>query len=211
MVVDAVVPVPVRAAGGFADGRGLVAALSLGAQGVLLGRRFLATVESPLHPNCKQGDVDSDGDDTQLSEIPDVAAGLVWPGAMTRPRRKHFIERWVGREWDLRLGRAEAIAKLCAARECGDIDEGPLSMAQDAGLIHDIPPAGEIVARTAKEAEEISDARFVCLCSQVPWRLLGMAVSSLIGGASFDLQQSHGNLSGTTPVICLRSGRRTDK
>src|SRR4051812_1322008 len=59
MVVDAVGPVPVLAAGGFADGRGLVAALALGAQGILLGTRFLASVESPLHPNFKQAIVDS--------------------------------------------------------------------------------------------------------------------------------------------------------
>ena len=75
MVVDAVAPIPVLAAGGFADGRGLVAALSLGAVGILLGTRFLATTESPLHPNFKQAIVDSDGHDTQLSEIPDIAAG----------------------------------------------------------------------------------------------------------------------------------------
>ena len=99
MVVDAVAPLPVLAAGGFADGRGLVAALALGADGILLGTRFLATVESPLHQNFKQAIVDSDGHDTQLSEIPDIAAGLVWPGAMTRSRRNRFIERWAGREW----------------------------------------------------------------------------------------------------------------
>jgi NAD(P)H-dependent flavin oxidoreductase YrpB (nitropropane dioxygenase family) len=155
LIVDAVTPVPVLAAGGFADGRGLVAALALGAQGILLGTRFLATVESPLHPNFKQAIVDSDGHDTQLSEIPDIAAGLVWPGAMTRSRRNRFIERWAGREWALRQNRAEALAKLRAARESGDVEEGPLSMGQDAGLIHDIPGAGEIVARIAREAEEI--------------------------------------------------------
>ena len=120
-----------------------------------LGTRFLATVESPLHPNFKQAIVDSDGHDTQLSEIPDIAAGLVWPGAMTRSRRNRFIERWAGREWALRQGRAEAIARLRAARESGDVDEGPLSMGQDAGLIHDIPPAADIVTRIAREAEEI--------------------------------------------------------
>ena len=155
MVVDAVAPIPVLAAGGFADGRGLAAALSLGADGILLGTRFLASVESPLHPNFKQAIVDSDGHDTQLSEIPDIAAGLVWPGAMTRSRRNRFIERWAGREWDLRLARAEARARLQAARQSGDIDEGPLSMGQDAGLIHDIPPAAEIVRRIARDAEEI--------------------------------------------------------
>ncbi len=155
MVVDAVAPIPVLAAGGFADGRGLAAALSLGADGVLLGTRFLASVESPLHPNFKQAIVDSDGHDTQLSEIPDIAAGQVWPGAMTRSRRNRFIERWAGREWALRQNRAEALAKLQAARTSGDIHEGPLSMGQDAGLIKDIPPAADIVTRIAHEAEVI--------------------------------------------------------
>jgi len=155
MIVDAVAPVPVLAAGGFADGRGLVAALALGAQGILLGTRFLATVESPLHPNFKQAIVDSDGHDTQLSVIPDLASGLVWPGAMTRSRRNRFVERWSGREWALRQARAEAYAGLQEARRTGDVDEGPLSMGQDAGLVHDIPPAGEIVARIALEAEQI--------------------------------------------------------
>ena len=96
MVVDAVAPIPVLAAGGYADGRGLAAALALGADGVLLGTRFLATVELPLHPNFKQAIVDSDGHDTALSEIPDIAAGQVWPGAMIRSRRNRFIERWAG-------------------------------------------------------------------------------------------------------------------
>jgi NAD(P)H-dependent flavin oxidoreductase YrpB (nitropropane dioxygenase family) len=163
MVVDAVAPVPVLAAGGFADGRGLVAALSLGADGILLGTRFLATVESPLHPNFKQAIVDSDGHDTQLSEIPDIAAGLVWPGAMTRSRRNRFVERWAGREWALRQARVEALAKLRAARESGDVEEGPLSMGQDAGLIYDIPPAADIVTRIAQEAEEILTNRLPSL------------------------------------------------
>src|ERR1041384_5788868 len=159
MVVDAVAPIPVLAAGGFADGRGLVAALALGAQGILLGTRFLATVESPLHPNFKQAIVDSDGHDTQLSVIPDLASGLVWPGAMTRSRRNRFIERWAGREWALRQSRAEALARLQEARKAGDVDEGPLPMGQDAGRIHDIPGAGELVLRIAQEAEAIVKAK----------------------------------------------------
>ena len=163
MIVDAVAPIPVLAAGGFADGRGLVAALALGADGILLGTRFLATVESPLHPNFKQAIVDSDGHDTQLSEIPDIAAGLVWPGAMTRSRRNRFIERWAGRQWALRQHRAEALARLQAARKSGDVEEGPLSMGQDAGLIHDIVPAAEIVTRIAREAEQILTGKLPAL------------------------------------------------
>ncbi len=74
---------------------------------------------------------------------------------MTRSRRNRFIERWAGREWFLRQNRTEALARLRAARESGDIDEGPLSMGQDAGLVHDIPRAAEVVARIAQEAEDI--------------------------------------------------------
>ena len=159
MVVDAVAPIPVLAAGGFADGRGLVAALALGADGVLLGTRFLASQESPLHPNFKQAILDCDGHDTALSEIPDIAAGVVWPGAMSRSRRNRFIERWAGREWALRQGRAQALAAIQAARKSGDADEAVLSMGQDAGLIHDIPPAAEIVRRIAAEAEQILTQR----------------------------------------------------
>src|SRR5437879_1943752 len=77
---------PVLADGGIADGRGLAAALALGAQGALLGTRFLATRESPLHPNFKQAVLDSDGHDTVLTEIPDIARANVWPGAMARNR-----------------------------------------------------------------------------------------------------------------------------
>ena len=159
MVVDAVTPVPVLAAGGIADGRGLVAALALGAQGVLLGTRFLATNESPLHPNFKQAIVESDGHDTLLSELPDIAAGIVWPGAMSRSRRNGFIERWAGREWALRQNQAAALAEVRDARQRGDTGLAPLSMGQDAGLIHDIAPAAEIVARIAREAEQILSAK----------------------------------------------------
>jgi NAD(P)H-dependent flavin oxidoreductase YrpB (nitropropane dioxygenase family) len=159
MVVDAVSPIGVLAAGGFADGRGLVAALGLGAQGILLGTRFLATEESPIHPNLKQAIIDSDGHDTLLSEIPDIAAGLAWPGAMSRSRRNRFIERWAGREWALRQHRAEARAGLQVARKNGDAEEAVLSMGQDAGLIHDIAPAAEIVTRIVEEAERILTGR----------------------------------------------------
>jgi NAD(P)H-dependent flavin oxidoreductase YrpB (nitropropane dioxygenase family) len=155
MVVDAVAPVPVMAAGGIADGRGLAAALALGAGGVLLGTRFLASEESPLHPNFKQAILDSDGHDTVLTEIPDIASGRVWPGAMARARRNRFVGRWAGREWALRRDQAKAWAAIQAARAAGDAEEAYLLIGQDAGLIDDLPPAGEIVRRIVAEAEEI--------------------------------------------------------
>lgn len=155
MVVDAVAPVPVLSAGGIADGRGLAAALALGASGVLLGTRFLASEESPLHENFKRAIVQSDGHDTMLTEIPDIAAGIVWPGAMSRGRRNRFMERWAGREWLLRQRQAEVMAAVQAARQAGDPEETPLSYGQDAGLIREIAPAAEIVRRIVSDAETI--------------------------------------------------------
>jgi NAD(P)H-dependent flavin oxidoreductase YrpB (nitropropane dioxygenase family) len=155
MIVDAVGSTPVLAAGGIADGRGLAAALALGAQGVLLGTRFLATKESPPHPNFTQAVLDSDGHDTMLTEIPDIARATVWPGALARSRRNAFIERWAGREWELRARQPEAAAALQRAMETGDADNASLLIGQDAGLIHDIPPAGEIVERIVAEAEAL--------------------------------------------------------
>lgn len=155
MIVDAVGSTPVMAAGGIADGRGLAAALALGAQGALLGTRFLATKESPLHANFKQAVLDSDGHDTVLTEIPDIARANVWPGAMARSRRNAFIERWAGRESELRARQPEAAAALQRAMETGDADNASLLIGQDAGLIHDIPSAGEIVERIVAEAEAL--------------------------------------------------------
>jgi NAD(P)H-dependent flavin oxidoreductase YrpB (nitropropane dioxygenase family) len=155
MIVDAVGSTPVIAAGGIADGRGLAAALALGAQGALLGTRFLATKESPLHPNFKQTVLDSDGHDTVLTEIPDIAGANVWPGAMARARRNAFIERWAGREWELRARQSEVVTALERARETGDVDNASLLIGQDAGLIRDIPPAGEIVERIVAETEAL--------------------------------------------------------
>jgi len=159
MIVDAVGSTPVVAAGGIADGRGLAAALALGAQGALLGTRFLATKESPLHPKFKQAVLDSDGHDTVLTEIPDVARDNVWPGAMARALRNEFIERWAGREWELRARQPEAAAALQRAQESGDAKNASLLIGQDAGLIHDIPPAGELVERIVAEAEAVLRGR----------------------------------------------------
>jgi NAD(P)H-dependent flavin oxidoreductase YrpB (nitropropane dioxygenase family) len=168
MMVDAVGATPVLAAGGIADGRGLAAALALGAQGVLLGTRFLATKESPLHENFRQALLASDGHDTLLTEIPDIARGNVWPGAMARSRRNAFIEHWVGRECELRAHQSAVLASLQEAWAAGDPDNAPLLMGQDAGLIHDIPTAGELVARIVSEAETLLNDRLPKLVSKSP-------------------------------------------
>jgi NAD(P)H-dependent flavin oxidoreductase YrpB (nitropropane dioxygenase family) len=155
MIVRAVAPLPVLAAGGIADGRGFAAALALGADAVLVGTRFLAAVESPIHPNLKQAIVDSDGHDTVLTEIADIARGHVWPGAMARAKRNAFIERWSGREWALRQCQSEAGKACIEAARAGDADNAPLLFGQDAGLIDSVKPVAEIIAGMVSEADEI--------------------------------------------------------
>ncbi|MFN2520625.1 MAG: NAD(P)H-dependent flavin oxidoreductase [Candidatus Limnocylindria bacterium] len=155
MVIRAIAPVPVLLAGGIADGAGIAAALMLGADGALLGTRFLATGESPLPDGYKRAIVESDGHDTYLSEIPDIANDRVWPGAYARARRNSFIENWAGREGELRRRSAEARAELAAARTAGDAKRGVLLIGQDAGLIDGIEPAGALLTRLAAEAEDV--------------------------------------------------------
>jgi NAD(P)H-dependent flavin oxidoreductase YrpB (nitropropane dioxygenase family) len=154
-VVRAVAPVPVLAAGGIATGAGLAAALALGAEGALLGTRFLATPEAPIPSTYKQAILDSDGHDTLLTEIPDIANARVWPGAFSRVARNRLIEEWSGREGELRARRAEVGARMQRAIEAGDRSYAPLFLGQDAGLIDAIEPAGEIVRRVVAEAEDI--------------------------------------------------------
>ena len=163
MMVKAVAPLPVLCAGGIADGRGLAGALALGAEGVLLGTRFLATHESPLHPNFKQAIVDSDGHDTVLTEIPDLAGQRVWPGAMSRAKRNQFIERWAGREWAIRQNANEIGKDLARARIAGDIANASLSYGQDAGLIGSIKSVKEVVQDIIAEAEQIISGRLPSL------------------------------------------------
>lgn len=154
-VVRAVSPVPVVAAGGIADGAGLAAALALGAEGALLGTRFLATPEAPIPPSYKRAILESDGHDTLLTEIADIANGRVWPGAMSRVVRNRFIERWVGRDWDVRQRRNEIAAGLRAARDRDDAAESNLQVGQTAGLITAIVPAAQVVRDIVAEAERI--------------------------------------------------------
>ena len=165
MIVKAVAPLPVLCAGGVADGRGLAAALALGAEGVLLGTRFMATPEAPIHPNFKQAIIKSDGHDTVLTEIPDIAGQRVWPGAMSRAQRNKFVERWAGREWALRQDAREVGKQVIAARAAGDTDNASLSFGQDAGLIDSIKSVRDVVYDIVSEAEQIIKGRLPGLLS----------------------------------------------
>ena len=154
-VVNGVSPIPVLAAGGIADGRGLAAMLALGASGVLMGTRFIATKEAPLHDTFKQRIIDSDGTDTIVTDVADVMIGSDWPGALARVARNRQVERWLGRLNELRRHRADVVSAMREARRTGDVDEAIVYYGQSAALIGEVLPASEVVERTVREAETV--------------------------------------------------------
>jgi len=153
-VVDAVSPTPVLAAGGIADGRGLAAALMLGAQGALLGTRFYATREALGHEQAKQRIVEGQGDATQRTRLFDIVRGYDWPQGYTgRALRNRFIERWEGREEELARGvEAEGPAFWAAAAD-GDYDVAMVWAGEAIDLIDSIPSAAEVVEHVSSQAE----------------------------------------------------------
>jgi nitronate monooxygenase len=155
-VVDAVGnKVPVLLAGGVADGRGLAAAMMLGAQGVVMGTRFYASQEAAGSLLAKQRIVQASGADTLRSIIFDISRRNIWPVPYTgRCLANEHTDRWHGRELEL-MRRADALEAFAQARQDGDYDTAPVIAGEAASLIHDIPSAGEIVARTMAEAERL--------------------------------------------------------
>jgi enoyl-[acyl-carrier protein] reductase II len=150
-VVDVVNGVPVLAAGGIADGRGLAAVLMLGAQGALIGTRFLATPEARGRGHSKDVILNALGSQTVASKFFDDVLGLRWPGALVRSIRNPLLDRWAQRQQDWALAADQIRPSLEAALAAGDF----VLAGESAGLIHDIVPAGELVARIAREAEAL--------------------------------------------------------
>jgi NAD(P)H-dependent flavin oxidoreductase YrpB (nitropropane dioxygenase family) len=167
-VAKAVAPVPVLAAGGFADGAGLAAALALGGSGVLLGTRFLATDEAPVDGYYKDAVVASDGHDTVATTVSDSLSGRDWPGAWARVLRTRFIEEWLGREPELRRRRAEVWEKLERAEQEGDLEYTLMWIGQSAGLIDSVEPAGDVVRRIVSDAAEILRTELPAMVGESP-------------------------------------------
>ncbi len=156
-VVDAVSPIPVLAAGGIADGRGLAAALVLGAQGVQMGTRFLASAEAPIADAWKRAILAAESEDAVKVEF--------WNVIMPRPRgggndtviralRTPFIEEWQGRREEAKREAERLGRELRAAIQQGRLHEFVPAAGQSAGAIREILPAAEIVRRVMAEAEE---------------------------------------------------------
>ncbi|WP_331314064.1 nitronate monooxygenase [Methylobacterium mesophilicum] len=142
------------AAGGIADGRGLAAALALGADGVLMGTRFWATREALIHPAAKQRVLAATGDETIRTQVYDIARQRAWPAPYTgRLLRNAFIETWHGREDALRAASAERRRDVEEADAAGDYDVANVTVGEAVGLIDDLPGAGDLVLRIAEEAE----------------------------------------------------------
>jgi NAD(P)H-dependent flavin oxidoreductase YrpB (nitropropane dioxygenase family) len=163
MVAREVAPVPVLAAGGIADGRGLAAALALGAEGVLMGTRFLATREAPMHAAFKEMILASDGTDTLVTDLADVMLGTDWPGAVGRIARNRVVERWLGRTNDLRRQREDVVRVMVEGRRKGNPDEAVIYYGQSAALIDDIEPAAKVIADVVRDAEAILRERLPSL------------------------------------------------
>jgi nitronate monooxygenase len=152
-VVDAVDPLPVAAAGGIADGRGLAAALMLGAAGVLLGTRFYAAAESLGHPDAKRRILAASGDDTVATSVFDTARNLAWPVRYRiRGLANAFTARWHGNERALGEAGAGERQRYEEAAAQGDFDLAGVIAGEAVGLIGEVLPAGEIVERLVADA-----------------------------------------------------------
>lgn len=154
-VADAVAPTPVVAAGGIADGRGLAAALMLGAQGVLMGTRFYAANESLGHRRAKELIVAARGADTRRTTVFDAVRGHKWSAPYTgRALRNSFLERWDTREEELAIALDTETPRFKRAEKEGDFDTAMVWAGEAVDLISDVVPASELVRRIGAEAEE---------------------------------------------------------
>ena len=160
--------IPFIASGGFADGRGLVAALALGADGINMGTRFMATVESGIHQNVKDRLVEAGERDTRLIFRQLRNTARVADNAVSR----EVVER-------LAAGAAfedvrELVAGVRGAKvyETGDLDHGIWTAGMVQALVRDVPTCAELVTRIVREAEEI-----------IGGRLAGMAQAVAVAGA----------------------------
>ncbi len=154
------VKIPMIASGGFGDGRGLAAALSLGADGINMGTRFCATIEAPIHPRVKQLLVDNDERGTNLifrslhntarvgkNSVSDKVVEILKKPDATFEDVAHLVRGAQGR----------------VLLESGDLDAGLVWAGQVQGLIHDVPTVAELIGRIVREATDIIGRRLPAL------------------------------------------------
>ncbi|WP_416977071.1 NAD(P)H-dependent flavin oxidoreductase [Streptomyces sp. T028] len=152
-VVDLVTPVPVLAAGGIADGRGVAAALVLGAAGAVIGTRFQATTEALVDPSITKAILEGRGEDTERSTVLDIARGSRWPARYPARTLGHpYLDRWRGRETELAADpRARQAYQDEVAR--GALPPLPVWAGEAVDLITDLPSACDLMSTLATQTE----------------------------------------------------------
>jgi nitronate monooxygenase len=151
LTADAV-GIPIIASGGFGDGRGLVAALALGAEAVNMGTRFMATKEAPGHARVKELLIAASERDTTLL----LRSFRNTMRVMRTPTAEKVLEL---EKQGADIHQLEALISGRAGLgliESGDVDNGLLSVGQVVGLVHDIPTVKELIDRIVKEAKEVA-------------------------------------------------------
>ena len=167
-VVAAVAPLPVIAAGGIASGETLAAAFMLGAEGAWLGTAFLASPESLYSENKKRRILEISAADTVLTRVFDLAKGEPWPDHIAgRAARNTFVDRWHGREDQIRADRRDAAAELAAAVNGDDVAGAPVWAGTGVGEVVDRASASDVVRRIAARAESVMRERTHALLARV--------------------------------------------
>lgn len=155
-VIDAVGDIPVIAAGGIADGRGLAAVLMLGAEGAWIGTRFAVSRESAGSEWGKARVVAAGTDDTVLTKVYDLISESPFPaGIADHVLQNRYTRTWHGREAELLQERTAWRARLEQASQQGDAELAAVRAGNVAGLIDAVEPAGDILRRIIAEAEAI--------------------------------------------------------
>ncbi len=157
-VVDIAGAVPVLAAGGIADGRGLAAALMLGAAGAVIGTRFEATPEALIDEREAKSITAAESADTVRGRVVDIAAEAAWPARYpARTLRNAFIDTWQDREDELAAD-AEARAEFRRGAKRADPDYAPIWAGEAVDLITEVESATALVGRICDEASRAIDA-----------------------------------------------------
>ncbi|HEY7072857.1 MAG TPA: nitronate monooxygenase family protein [Acidimicrobiales bacterium] len=155
-VVDAVSPLPVVAAGGIGDARGIAAALMLGADGVWIGTRFEATPEAAVSREFRERLVAASTDDTVLTEAFDLAIKADWPdGVAIRALRNAFTDEWHGREAEVRAWSEQRSDEYRSGDYLFSRERGVTPAGESVGVVGTVEPAGDLVRRLVSEAEAI--------------------------------------------------------
>jgi nitronate monooxygenase len=148
----------VVAAGGVADGRGLAAALALGADGALVGTRFWASREALVSPRAQHHAIQAGGDDTFRTRVYDVVRQLDWPAEYNeRALGNSFLNAYHGNDAHLIASLSEAVGSYQKAVAAEDFNAAALLVGEAIGLIHDVRPAADLVREMAGNAARILD------------------------------------------------------